>query len=133
MLAVEIDPDCLPRLEAALAGYPQVRVIVGDILAMDLSTLIAPYLEKNLNLRVVGNLPYNIATAIIEMLLHSSLVIRDMLFMVQLEVAERIVASPGSRRYGFFSVDCQQLAESRICLRVPPACFSPAPGSCRQS
>jgi 16S rRNA (adenine1518-N6/adenine1519-N6)-dimethyltransferase len=127
LLAVEIDPDCLPRLGASLAGRPQARVIEGDILRMDLRKLIVPYLDMGLTLRVVGNLPYNIATAIIEMLLHSSLPISDMLFMVQLEVAERIVASPGSRRYGFFSVDCQRLAEARIHLRVPPACFSPRP------
>jgi 16S rRNA (adenine1518-N6/adenine1519-N6)-dimethyltransferase len=75
----------------------------------------------------VGNLPYNIGTVVIEKFLYSGLPIHDMTFMVQHEVAERIVSGPGSKQYGFLSVECQHLADIRIAFRVNPGSFSPRP------
>jgi len=96
-------------------------------LKLDLPRLIAPLMESGSRLRVIGNLPYNIGTAIIERLLRMDLSIEDILVMVQLEVGQRIVALPGSKQYGYLSVMCQRLADARIHFRVAPGCFVPRP------
>ena len=127
LLAIEVDTDCIPHLKAALAAFPSATVVVGDILQVNLTELIAYHFQAGQKLRFVGNLPYYIATAIIEKLLHARLPIEDMIFMVQLEVAERITANPGSRQYGFLSVDCQHHAAVGLAFTVSPACFVPRP------
>jgi 16S rRNA (adenine1518-N6/adenine1519-N6)-dimethyltransferase len=127
VLAVEIDEDCIELLRPSLEPLPSAVLCPGDILHMDVAALIAPYLTAGRNLRFVGNLPYNIATAIIDQLLDLDLPVHDMVFMVQLEVAERITAKPGTREYGYFSVYCGHRAEARIAFRVSPACFVPRP------
>ncbi len=127
LLAVEVDRDCIPRLESALAPYESAILIHGDILQLDLEKLVSSHLPEGQKLRVAGNLPYNIATAVITELLHAGLQIEDMFFMVQLEVAQRILAKPGSRDYGFLSVHCQHHAEVQMGFKVSPACFVPRP------
>jgi 16S rRNA (adenine1518-N6/adenine1519-N6)-dimethyltransferase len=127
LLAIEIDADCIPNLEEALAPYPSATVIAGDILQLKLEELLSPQLLPDKKLRIAGNLPYNISTAIIEKMLHAALPIADMTFMVQLEVAERITAMPGTRDYGYFSVDCRHHADVRFAFKVSPACFVPRP------
>jgi 16S rRNA (adenine1518-N6/adenine1519-N6)-dimethyltransferase len=127
LLAVEIDSDRYEALESILAPFASSELIKGDFLQLDLEALVSPHLATHINLRIVGNLPYNIATPIIEKLLHSTLPILDMRFMVQLEVAQRIAAKPGTREYGYFSVLCQHLADVRMGFKVSPACFVPRP------
>jgi 16S rRNA (adenine1518-N6/adenine1519-N6)-dimethyltransferase len=127
LLAVEIDPDRYEALESVLASFPSAELVKGDFLQLDLDELISQHLAPRINLRIVGNLPYNIATPIIEKLLHSSLPILDMHFMVQLEVAQRIAAESGTRQYGYFSVLCQHFAEVRMGFKVSSACFVPRP------
>ncbi len=124
--AVELDRDCIPLLRTVLAPYELATVVEADILQFDFGLLPAP--EPGRRLRVAGNLPYNIATATIGRLLDSSLEPADMFFMVQLEVAQRIAAPPGTRQYGYLSVRCQYRAEVRMGFRVSPACFVPRPG-----
>ncbi len=127
LIAVEVDRDCIAALEEALSSYPQAFIVAGDILEVDLSSLLEPHLSSGDRLRIVGNLPYNIATAIIDKLLSAHIPIKDMVFMVQLEVAERIVAHPHSREYGYLSVRCQHAAEAQVQFRVPPSSFVPRP------
>jgi 16S rRNA (adenine1518-N6/adenine1519-N6)-dimethyltransferase len=127
LVAIEIDRDCIPPLERALESIDSVTIIQGDILKMSLSELIARYAKPGQKIRIAGNLPYNIATAIIEKLLHSGLPIEDLFFMVQLEVAQRITAAPGSRQYGSLSVDCQHHAVVQMGSKISPACFVPRP------
>jgi 16S rRNA (adenine1518-N6/adenine1519-N6)-dimethyltransferase len=127
LFALEIDFDLIPSLRQALLRYPSAEVIAADILNTDLETLVAPYLGPGISLRVVGNLPYNIGTAIIERVLASGAPIQDMIFMLQLETVERIGAAPGSKSYGYFSVLCQHLCEVRTGFKVSPACFIPRP------
>ncbi len=127
LLAIEIDADCMPHLLESVSPFPNAFVIGGDILQLNLEDSIGPYLQPGIRLRIAGNLPYNIATAIIERLLHTNLPIYDMSFMVQLEVAQRITAVPGTREYGFFSVECQHHSEVRFGFKVSPACFVPRP------
>ncbi|MDM7998287.1 MAG: 16S rRNA (adenine(1518)-N(6)/adenine(1519)-N(6))-dimethyltransferase RsmA [Acidobacteriota bacterium] len=127
LLSIEIDEDCIPQLQESLSPFPNAVVISGDFLQLKLEDLLAPYLQPGFRLRIAGNLPYNIATAIIERLLHANLPVYDMSFMVQLEVAQRITALPGKREYGYFSVECQHHAEVRFGFKVSPACFVPRP------
>ncbi len=127
LLAVELDKECLPVLEESLASFPSACIVAGDILTLDLRKLLCDQVRPGLRLRAAGNLPYNIATAIIQMLLRQTPPFADMIFMVQLEVAERITARPGSRRYGLLSILCQHFAEARIAFKVSPACFVPRP------
>jgi len=127
LLAVEIDADRIPRLQEVLQPFQSAQIIEGDILQLDFSGPVAECLTTGRQLRIAGNLPYNIATAIIEKLLHGRLPVRDMFFMVQLEVAQRITARPGSRQYGFLSVDCQHHSEVQFGFKVSPACFVPRP------
>lgn len=127
LLAVELDIECLPVLERSLASFPSACIVAGDILTLDMQELLCDQVRPELRLRVAGNLPYNIATAIIQRLLRLPLPFADMIFMVQLEVAERITARPASRQYGLLSIICQHLAEARIAFKVSPACFVPRP------
>jgi 16S rRNA (adenine1518-N6/adenine1519-N6)-dimethyltransferase len=127
LVSIEVDEDCIPPLEKALEHVESATIILGDILRLDLTELVAQYRKPGQKLRIAGNLPYNIATAIIEKLLHSRLPIEDLSFMVQLEVAQRIAASPGSRQYGYLSVLCQHRSHVQMGFKVSPACFVPRP------
>ncbi|MBZ5498389.1 MAG: 16S rRNA (adenine(1518)-N(6)/adenine(1519)-N(6))-dimethyltransferase RsmA [Acidobacteriia bacterium] len=127
LLTLEIDGDLIPALVRALAPHPNAVVVPEDFLSADLSAIVSPYLEPGLRLRIVGNLPYNIGTAIIERLLLWPMPVEDMNFMLQLETAERIASVPGSRQYGFFSVFCQHYCEIKMGFKVSPACFVPRP------
>jgi len=127
LLAIEIDADCLPALTAALQDTPQADVILEDILEADIESLALPCLSSDTRLRICGNLPYNIATAIIGKLVTLNLPLADMIFLVQLEMAQRITASPGSRQYGFFSVLCQHFCATSLGFKVSPGAFMPRP------
>jgi 16S rRNA (adenine1518-N6/adenine1519-N6)-dimethyltransferase len=127
LLAVELDPDCLEPLQKVLQDYPNTSVVAGDALRLDLAEIVRQNRIDGQELRIVGNLPYNIATALIEKLLHSKTAAIEMVFMVQLEVAERIVARPGTKDYGYFSVLCQHLSSPRLAFTVSPGCFVPRP------
>jgi 16S rRNA (adenine1518-N6/adenine1519-N6)-dimethyltransferase len=126
-IALEIDDECIPPLRESLIPYQSAAVVQGDFLQLDLTTFLAQHFSPDMQVRVVGNLPYNIATVIIERLLHHAQSIRDMHFMIQLEVARRITAGPGTKDYGFFSVYCQHHAAVQLGFKVSPACFVPRP------
>ena len=127
LVAIEFDRDCITRLEHELAPFESATVIQEDILHLDLVRVIPPLLQAGSDLRIAGNLPYNIATAIIEKFLHCSLPVVDMSFMVQMEVAQRIAAEPGSRQYGYLSVHCQHHCDVRLGFKINPSCFVPRP------
>jgi 16S rRNA (adenine1518-N6/adenine1519-N6)-dimethyltransferase len=116
---IEIDRDIIVRLNRT---YPPARLSVyaGDVLEFDFSVLPR-------ELRVVGNLPYNISTPLLFHLTRYAERIRDMHFMLQKEVVERMVASPGGRDYGRLSVMLQYRFDMELLLEVAPEAFSPAP------
>ena len=116
---IEIDRDIVARLRRSYAAE-HVSVHAGDVLEFDFTTL--PQ-----DLRVVGNLPYNISTPLLFHLARYAERIRDMHFMLQKEVVERMVASPGGRDYGRLSVMLQYRFEMESLLPVAPAAFSPPP------
>jgi 16S rRNA (adenine1518-N6/adenine1519-N6)-dimethyltransferase len=127
LIAIELDRDCIPILQSELSPYESASIAQADILTLDLPQLIAPLLREQQRLRIAGNLPYNISTAIIEKLQHCGLPIHDMTFMVQTEVAQRITAAPKSRQYGYLSVHCQHHCTARVAFNVSPSCFVPRP------
>lgn len=120
--AVELDRKLPAVLAKTLEGYDNVRVVQGDILKIDIPSLmgVGPY-------KVAANLPYYITTPIIMALLEQRLPISRLVTMVQKEVAERMVASPGTKDYGALSVAVQYYTKPCIVLDVPPRSFIPAP------
>jgi 16S rRNA (adenine1518-N6/adenine1519-N6)-dimethyltransferase len=126
LFAIECDRDVLPALARAVAPWPSVTVIHEDVLNLDLSRFGSGMLAAN-GLRVAGNLPYNIGTAIIGRFLYSQIPVSDMTFMLQMEVAQRLVAKPGTKSYGYLSVECQHRADVRVAFKVHPGSFAPPP------
>jgi 16S rRNA (adenine1518-N6/adenine1519-N6)-dimethyltransferase len=119
--AVEIDPDVLTVLRRALSGSDNVRVHVGDALRFDYGAL-EPVPNK-----LVANLPYNVASPLVLMLLEEAPYLDSLRFMVQLEVARRMAAERGTKDYGAYAVLVQLLARVSIVHRVPPSVFDPPP------
>ena len=120
--AIELDRRLLEVLDTTLASYDNVRIIHGDVLKLDVPSIMNHKLFK-----VVANLPYYITTPIIMSLLESKLPIERLVVMVQKEVALRMVAKPGTKDYGALSVAVQYYTEPDIVLDVPPQSFLPAP------
>jgi len=125
ILAVEID-EALVRELANRWPQEKVILIAGDILKLDLVRLLEQH-GLGPPIRVVGNLPYNIATAILQHLLRFRALWRDMTVMLQREVADRILSPPGSKAYGYLSVLIQYACEGRRLFTVPPSAFRPPP------
>lgn len=120
--AIELDRRLLEVLDTTLASYDNVRIIHGDVLKLDV-----PSIMNHKPFKVVANLPYYITTPIIMSLLESKLSIERLVVMVQKEVALRMVAKPGTKDYGALSVAVQYFTEPDIVLDVPPKSFLPAP------
>jgi 16S rRNA (adenine1518-N6/adenine1519-N6)-dimethyltransferase len=121
--AVELDRDVIPRLEAACAGHGQLLVHAADALRFDFRALAPP----DGKLRLVGNLPYNISTPLLFHLLEQADAIADMLFMLQKEVVERMVAGPGDEAYGRLSVSLAARARVEALFNVSRGAFTPPP------
>lgn len=120
--AIELDRRLLEVLDTTLASYDNVRIVHGDVLKLDVPTIM-----NHKPFKVVANLPYYITTPIIMSLLESKLPIERLVVMVQKEVALRMVAKPGTKDYGALSVAVQYYTEPYIVLDVPPKSFLPAP------
>ena len=125
VVAVERDRRCLPALaELAQAARPRLTVIEGDALAVDERAAVG------MGAHVVANLPYNVATALLVRWLGGEAWLpwwASLTLMFQQEVAERIVASPGSSAYGRLSVLAQWRSEASLALKVHRSAFVPPP------
>ncbi len=119
---VELDRDLIPGLRA-LAPPERLTIHCADALSFDF-TARAP---APASLRVVGNLPYNISTPLLFHLLEHADAIQDMHFLLQKEVVERLVAAPGSKRYGRLGVMLGARAQAQQLFTVGPGAFRPAP------
>jgi 16S rRNA (adenine1518-N6/adenine1519-N6)-dimethyltransferase len=120
VIAIEIDRALAHQLRQRYADTPNVEIVEADALAAPLSDLVTgPYL-------VAGNVPYYITTPILFHALAPPFPLRAV-FLVQLEVASRIVAPPGSKEYGALSVNVQAIASTQIVRRVPASAFRPRP------
>jgi 16S rRNA (adenine1518-N6/adenine1519-N6)-dimethyltransferase len=121
---VEIDRDLAAALHQQYAHQPALRIHTADALDFDYGALA---LERGQPLRVVGNLPYNISTPLLFRLLAYSEHLRDMHFMLQKEVVERIVAAAGSKQYGRLGVMLAPRLRATRLLDIGPGAFRPAP------
>lgn len=125
IVAVEIDRDLAAALPAHAPSH--VRVVTGDFLQIDLDELLR---DEPLPLRVIGNLPYNVASPILFHLLHDAKHGRrftDATLMLQKEVADRITAAVGSADYGVLALQVALLADVEQILTLPPGAFRPPP------
>lgn len=123
--AVERDPRLAEGLQAQIVGFPQVEVVVGDILEISPAEL-----GRKLGCshwRVYGNLPYYITSPILRHLFGALDAILDIHVVVQREVAERLVARPGGRDYGYLSVLTQFHTTPEMLQRIPRGAFRPPP------
>ncbi len=121
--AIELDRDLIPILQQRFADKPRFRLQQGDALTFDFSSL----QEDQEKLRIVGNLPYNISTPLIFHLLSQQQLIEDMYFMLQLEVVNRLAATPGTKNYGRLAVMSQYYCDVQCLFEVPPEAFNPKP------
>lgn len=119
---IELDRDVIPKLVRNCGDAEGLRVHESDILKFDMSSLVTDD-----RLRVIGNLPYNISTAVLFHLLDHRELIIDMHFMLQKEVVDRIAARAGSKDYGRLSVMLQTWFDADSLFDVAPGCFSPPP------
>lgn len=120
VVAVELDPNLLPPLEAVLAPYQNIRVVHGDILKLSPHDLIT-----ETNYLVVANIPYYITSAVIRHLLENKAKPRRIVLTVQKEVAQRICAQPG--HMSLLALSVQVYGKPRIAVHIPADAFFPAP------
>ncbi len=123
MHAVELDRDLVTPLAEHCASLGELRIHNTDALKFDFTQLA----EAERPLRVVGNLPYNISTPLLFHLLDQADQIRDMHFMLQKEVVDRMAAKPGSKTYGRLTVMLQARAEVTSLFSIGPGAFNPPP------
>ncbi|WP_298433863.1 16S rRNA (adenine(1518)-N(6)/adenine(1519)-N(6))-dimethyltransferase RsmA [uncultured Jannaschia sp.] len=123
VVAIEKDARCLPALAEIAARYPgRLEVVSGDALEVEVP-LEAPW-------RVVANLPYNVGTELLVRWLTPAAwppPWESLTLMFQREVAERIVAAPGSKAYGRLAILAQWRCDARIAMTLPPEAFAPPP------
>jgi 16S rRNA (adenine1518-N6/adenine1519-N6)-dimethyltransferase len=116
LTAIEIDPELITHLQSRFSAAPNLELIQGDALEADL-TASHPDL-------IAGNLPYYVATPLIERTVRLGL---PGVFLIQKEVADRFTAVPGTRDYGYLTLQTQLFAHPKLEFTVPPGAFKPVP------
>ncbi len=125
LVGVEIDRDLAAAIQLQLP--PHVRIVAGDFLETDVEVLLE---DAPKPARVVGNLPYNVSSPILFKLVHAAQegrTLRDATLMLQEEVADRLVAQPGTGEYGTLAIQVSLLASVQRLLVLPPGAFRPPP------
>ena len=125
LIAIELDHDLIPALQAGSSPDDKLDIVHADILRTDLTALAKR--QNAARLRLVGNLPYYISSPILFHCIKHDHVIADMHFMLQKEVVARMAATPGSKIYGRLSVMLQLSVQVEPLFDVPPTAFQPAP------
>lgn len=126
VVSLEIDKTLEPVLKTTLAGFDNIRIIFSDVLKTDLKKLLEDEFSS-MSVSVAANLPYYLTSPIIMKLLEEKLPFRNIVVMVQKEVAERIVAKPGTKDYGALTLAVSYYATAEIIADVPKESFIPSP------
>ena len=126
VVAIEVDKRLPPVLAETLAEFDNVKILLQDVLTVDLHQLIREEFP-DMPVAVCANLPYYITSPIIMKLLEDRLPIRSVTVMVQKEAADRLAAVPGTRESGAISCAVQYFAEPKMLFTVQPGNFYPAP------
>ncbi|MBU3819695.1 MAG: 16S rRNA (adenine(1518)-N(6)/adenine(1519)-N(6))-dimethyltransferase RsmA [Candidatus Faecalibacterium intestinavium] len=126
VVAIEVDKRLPPVLAETLAEFDNVKILLQDVLTLDLHQLIREEFP-DMPVAVCANLPYYITSPIIMKLLEDRLPIRSVTVMVQKEAADRLAAAPGTRESGAISCAVQYFAEPKMLFTVQPGSFYPAP------
>jgi 16S rRNA (adenine1518-N6/adenine1519-N6)-dimethyltransferase len=122
VIAIELDAPLVERLQKMARTHSQLEVVSGDILQTDLSALAA-----GRRMRIYGNLPYYITSPILHHFFQYADQIEEAYIVIQLEVAQRLTARPGSKLYGYLSVATQFYTRPDFALRLPRGAFRPPP------
>lgn len=122
---IEIDRDVIPKLKS-IDGSERLHIHNIDVLSFDFTSFTEANFQRE-KLRIIGNLPYNISTAVLFHLVNHRSIIKDLHFMLQKEVVERIAASVGSHDFGRLSVMMQLHFNITPLFTVSPQCFRPVP------
>lgn len=126
VIAIEIDRNLIPILQETLAEYPNTEIVNEDVLRCDLNQLVAANHPKGA-VRFVGNLPYYITTPIIMKILEDRVPADSITIMVQKEVADRLMASPGRKAYGAITCSVQYYCQVVKVASAPRDVFYPKP------
>jgi 16S rRNA (adenine1518-N6/adenine1519-N6)-dimethyltransferase len=122
VIAVELDPPLVARLQRLAEAHPNLTVVSGDVLKTDLAMLAA-----GRRMRIYGNLPYYITSPILHHFFQYARLIDEIHIVIQLEVAQRLTARPGGKLYGYLSVATQFYTRPEFALRLPRGAFRPPP------
>ena len=127
VVAIEIDTTLLPILEKTLADFDNVSVISGDVMKVDLESIVKEQFADCKEIAVCANLPYYITSPVIMKLLESRLPFVSVTVMVQKEVATRLCAPAGHETYGALTAAVSYYASVKKLFDVPAGCFMPKP------
>src|SRR5579883_2304118 len=120
--SIELDPALVRRLEDLAAETPNLTIVPADVLNADFAAIAA-----GRRARIYGNLPYYITSPILHRLFQFADLIDEVHIVIQLDVAFRLAARPGTRDYGYLSVLAQYFSRPNIALKIPPGAFRPPP------
>ena len=120
--AIELDPALVERLKRLAQEHSNLTIVPGDVLQTDLRRI-----ASGRRIRLYGNLPYYITSPILHHFFAYADLIDEIHIVIQLEVAQRLTARPGSKSYGYLSVVTQFYARAEFALRLPRAAFRPPP------
>ena len=126
VVSVEVDTRLQPLLAETMAGHPNFKLVLGDVLKVDLAALLKAEFP-GMPVAVCANLPYYITSPILMRLLEERLPIRSITVMVQKEAAQRLCAAPGTRQAGAISYAVAYYAAPELLFTVQPGSFYPAP------
>jgi 16S rRNA (adenine1518-N6/adenine1519-N6)-dimethyltransferase len=124
VIAVELDGEMAAYLRGKGNANPSLIIIRQDVLGFDFARAAT---DAGRRIKVVANLPYNIATQVVFRLLDYRQSLTRFTLMLQREVAQRIIAAPGGKAYGVLAIFTQLFTETKIVMRVPPEAFYPIP------
>lgn len=127
LTVIEFDRDLIFPLTEAARAHGTLEVIHRDVLTVDFSAIARNSGSGDGQIRLVGNLPYNLSSPILFHALDHAAAIRDMVFMLQKEVVDRMAAGPGSKVYGRLGVMLQAYCQVTALFDVPPGAFRPPP------